>query len=335
MADKDQTLQEEKPRRSKGAITLSALLMLAGGGVGAASMLGFLGAQWWALDLLAHFRVQYFILLTVVAVALLALQRWRSAIVFTVLALVNLAVIAPLYFGRTDAGPGSAKPIRVMLLNVNTRSGDIQRVVKLIPEVDADIMVLEEVDERWLAGLRSVTNAYPHSTLQPRPDNFGIAVFSKFPFRRARVESIGDADVPSIVARIQAPRGEFEIIATHPVPPMGDHLSRARNGQLDALAERARAAEPPVLLLGDLNITPWSPHFGRLLERSGLRDSERGHGVQPTWPAFNPLLRIPIDHCLHSPGIEILSRRIGPAVGSDHYPLIVEFVIRDDTQPTD
>ena len=37
---------------------------------------------------------------------------------------------------------------------------------------------------------------------------------------------------------------------------------------------------------------------------------------------------IPIDHCLHSPGIQIVRKEIGPAVGSDHYPVVVEFALR-------
>ena len=71
-----------------------------------------------------------------------------------------------------------------------------------------------------------------------------------------------------------------------------------------------------------------SHHFRLLLRRTGLRDSARGRGVQPTWPAGSPLLAIPLDHCLHSPDIAILQRRIGGDVGSDHYPVIVDFTFR-------
>jgi endonuclease/exonuclease/phosphatase (EEP) superfamily protein YafD len=39
------------------------------------------------------------------------------------------------------------------------------------------------------------------------------------------------------------------------------------------------------------------------------------------------LMRIPIDHCLFSPGIRILSKEVGPRVGSDHFPVIVDFLI--------
>lgn len=38
-------------------------------------------------------------------------------------------------------------------------------------------------------------------------------------------------------------------------------------------------------------------------------------------------MSIPIDHCLHSPDITVINRRVGSDVGSDHYPLIIDFSI--------
>ena len=54
----------------------------------------------------------------------------------------------------------------------------------------------------------------------------------------------------------------------------------------------------------------------------------KGYGFQPSWPANNRLLRIPIDHVLHSPEIVIHDRVIGSTVGSDHFPVLVDFTIR-------
>lgn len=54
----------------------------------------------------------------------------------------------------------------------------------------------------------------------------------------------------------------------------------------------------------------------------------KGWGVQASWPADSWMLRIPIDHCLHSPTVQITRREIGPNVASDHLPLILEFRLR-------
>ncbi len=67
---------------------------------------------------------------------------------------------------------------------------------------------------------------------------------------------------------------------------------------------------------GDLNAAPWNRHFRRLVKRSGLIDSSKGRGIQPTWPSNNLLLLIPLDHFLHSPEIAVLDKKVGANVGS-------------------
>jgi endonuclease/exonuclease/phosphatase (EEP) superfamily protein YafD len=36
------------------------------------------------------------------------------------------------------------------------------------------------------------------------------------------------------------------------------------------------------------------------------------------------VLRVPIDHLVHSEVISVRDRRLGPDLGSDHFPLVVE-----------
>ncbi|MBI4558803.1 MAG: endonuclease/exonuclease/phosphatase family protein [Candidatus Hydrogenedentes bacterium] len=295
---------------------------------------GFLGSFAWFLDLFCHFRVQYFVSLAVVSLLLLIRGRRKTAAFFGVGAVVNLATILPFYLGSAERALPTASSLRAVLVNVNTQFGDLQRVSQFLKEQNPDLIVLEEVNTKWLDGLRPVTDSYHYSKSEPRDDNFGIALFSRISFSRCEVVYIGDAEVPSLVAELESPDdGEFTVLATHPLPPGGAVYSRWRNNQLTALPEHVRAATSPVLLLGDLNVTPWSPHFRRLVKDSGLKDSARGHGIQPTWPTFNPLFLIPVDHCLHSAEIRILRREIGPNVGSDHYPMIVDFALVSANEP--
>ncbi|MGB2680209.1 MAG: endonuclease/exonuclease/phosphatase family protein, partial [Candidatus Competibacter sp.] len=115
------------------------------------------------------------------------------------------------------------------------------------------------------------------------------------------------------------------VVGTHPLPPMNAGLARRRNEQLASLAEFARQTPDPLVMLGDLNITPWSPYFERLLADSGLRDGRGGHGLLPTWPVGWPMLWIPIDHVLVSDDVQIRRWQTGAVIGSDHYPVIVDF----------
>jgi hypothetical protein len=78
-----------------------------------------------------------------------------------------------------------------------------------------------------------------------------------------------------------------------------------------------------VVVVGDLNITPWS-HAFRSLERAGLRNSQRGFGLQATWPAGYGPFMVPIDHALHSRDLTVTHREVGPAHGSSHRSVLVE-----------
>jgi endonuclease/exonuclease/phosphatase (EEP) superfamily protein YafD len=59
-----------------------------------------------------------------------------------------------------------------------------------------------------------------------------------------------------------------------------------------------------------------------------LRDSQLGFGVQPSFPTFSWAIRIPIDHCLVSPEVVVLDRKLAPSVGSDHFPVMVELALK-------
>ncbi len=74
-------------------------------------------------------------------------------------------------------------------------------------------------------------------------------------------------------------------------------------------------------MIGDLNLTPFSPFFKELLERSGLADARKPLGLHVTWPTMSLPVWIPIDHCLAGTGLRIGEVRRGRDLGSDHYPL--------------
>lgn len=310
-------------------IQWAGLLTSAGVVAGTASVLGCFGSLHWLLDLCSHFRIQYGLGLGLVALLLLP-RRWKSAALFGALAAANLAAILPLYSGRPAAPLSVGPPLRALLVNVESSNPHKDRVAAALRHFNPDIVVLEEVTHQWMAELKVALSAYRYSIAEPREDNFGIALFSKFPFTRAGVVYIGEAEVPSIMAEIETPQGPCTLLAMHPLPPAGSDYSRLRNAQLAQVPRWTQRATSPLLLLGDLNVSPWCSHFRRLLRESGLRDSAQGRGVYPTWPTFAPLLRIPLDHCLYSAGIAIVDRQTGPDVGSDHFPVIVDFVVAAD-----
>ena len=276
----------------------------------------------WPCMLLEHFRLQY-VAVGVPVVALAAALRLRGYFdVAAIATLINLLPIA----ADLGASPrlASGTPIRVLVLNVLTSSTSFEQVRRLIADEQPDLIGLLEVDQRWLDALAPTVADYPGRIEVPRPDNFGVALYARGRVHGA-AEEIG-SPLPSVVADVEIGTARLRAIVTHPLPPISSAAVRQQEAQLDAIAGRARVATP-VLLMGDLNATPWSRPFLRLLRRSGLCDSRAGFGVQASFPASSWLLRIPIDHLLASCSVGVRDRRIGRDVGSDHLPVIVDLIV--------
>ncbi len=307
-------------------VTFAGLLTAGGVVTAAATLGGFLGRFWWRFDLLAHFRVQYLVALTLISIGLPLLRRKRLAITFGVAALINLLVIAPLHFGRTSAEKG-APSLRAVMLNVNTANQQYEKVRTFLKEADADIVVIEEINAEWLRQLQPLTNVYPYVEAAPRENNFGIMLMSKHSFTTScPIFLVGDDLVPSVFAECEIEGQPFAILGTHALPPRNKRYTEYRNEQLANIPVFLEQYKSPIILLGDLNATPWSFCFKKLLRETQLKDSAKGWGVQCTWPTFCLPVRIPIDHCLVSPELIITNRHTGPHIGSDHLPLIVDIV---------
>jgi endonuclease/exonuclease/phosphatase (EEP) superfamily protein YafD len=84
------------------------------------------------------------------------------------------------------------------------------------------------------------------------------------------------------------------------------------------MATRIGQEESPVVVVGDLNVTPWSAHYRRLLAEAELIDSQRVTACNPVGPHSAGPLGLPIDHVLHSDDVTVLDRELGPSFGSDH-----------------
>ena len=277
----------------------------------------------WTLELSTHFAFQYGLLALAVMAGFACLAR--------PLGLALTAVVVGLHSGPllelTESPPDRAAltpgGTRLLMANVRTSNANRRGLLELVESTQPDAVLLLEVSEAWLADLAPLEVEFPHRLAAPRGDNFGIALYSRRPLTDGRIVQLGAAGVPSIEAALEG--SSLRLLLTHPVPPMGSEAAAQRDRQLEAVARRARELGPRVVLAGDLNATPWSPVFSRVLDHGDLRDSRRGFGLQPTWSAGLPYLaRIPIDHFLVGRDVRVLDREIGPRIGSDHLPVLVE-----------
>ncbi len=303
---------------------------------------------------LSPFRPQYLVLLAAHALFCLALRRRRWAALFAGLAAFNLWAV--LHTGSTDAptpalaayaapahgddrpspAPEPAPaPLKVLFANVLTSNEDQAPLLALIEAEQPDLVALLEINARWQARLSAaLLESYPHAFFRSREDNFGLAVFSRRPPLSGRVEFFADVETPSFDFNLEHGAAHLRVLVTHPLPPGDADNTRLRDQHLGDLIKWSRFvaaltpadAPTPVLILGDFNATPWCPPLRRLLAAAALRPAARDHTSLPrtTWPVPIPFLRIPLDHALLNPALICTAYRIGPDIGSDHYPLILE-----------
>lgn len=348
----DQPERVAQPTTALNQATMKLARLLAAVGL-IITLISLLGRSYWVFDLFAQFKVQWSVGLLIAGFCLALFRQKGWVLACLVASAINAAPIVPYFLpsgpsvsasraNGPDSGQDlhwSAKSIRLLSLNVLTSNRRFEDVLSLIESKDADLVVLLEVDQAWETALQPLFSQYPHRHLEARADNFGIAFLSKHAWSDLAVFNSKHLQLPSIDVRFAHHDPEFadgiaegrnsrrplRIIATHPIPPISRSHWHARNQQLISSAERLDTASANIMV-GDFNLTPWSPFFADVLKTGGLRDSALGFGVDPTWyllPTWMGGLKI--DHALIGPGVQATHYQICPDVGSDHRALVVDF----------
>lgn len=293
-----------------------------------ASLAAFAGRWVWWLDVLANFRAQYAVVLTVLGLVVLASARWRWA-GYGVLAaaVVNLITVLPLYVASPGTPTSGVPTVRVVSFNVLSDNESFAEVIEYLRRVDADLVLLHEISRPWEIAIESSELGY--EVIRPRADHliFGTLVLIRGEVTRAVSHGFAEAQ-PRAVEVTFVPDGwpeEVSVLATHPLAPSTERRARLRDSQVLFAAEWAAEQEGGYLVVGDFNATPWSWSIRHMLSTTELRNSQLGFGLQPSFPTTSWLiLRVPIDHLFHSPGLAVRDRQTGPSLGSDHVPLIVD-----------
>ncbi len=306
------------------ALPLALVLALA-----LASGLSRAGSWWWVLDLLAHFHAIYFWLAVATAIALAGLRRRRLALGAAALAAFEAMLLLPLYAGSIgsapDATPGAPR-LRVVSYNMLHDNPGTAAAAAHIAALEPDVVVLMELTPGQLEVFDAALPGW-HHVAKPRRDAFGIAVFTRTAPTRAELLDLGSPTLPSFEVELDVDGRSVALAAVHTPPPVSAAHSETRDRMLRALSSWAAAKDGPVLVLGDLNATPWSATMREILGAGPLRSTQQ-FGLQGTWPSFLGPLGIPIDHALVSGPLEPVVRRIEPAFGSDHRMLLVELELR-------
>lgn len=303
------------------------LVAIPAGALAIVSLAAFLGEWVWWLDVLANFRAQYAIALLVLGVAVV-LSKWRrTGYVLLGVAAINIAVVAPLFIGSPGEADAASPSFRVLSFNILSTNENYADVIEYVETVNPDLVVLHETSRPWEVAMEAAGLDY--EIIRPRSDDliFGTLVL----VRGTDVEGVsyGFAESqPRAVEITFFPEGwpdPVSVLSIHTLAPTEQRRADLRDAQIEFAGRWAADQVGSYLVVGDFNATPWSFPFRRLLADTELRNSQIGFGIQPTFPTTSSfLLRIPIDHLLQSPALVVRDRQLGPAFGSDHFPLVVD-----------
>jgi endonuclease/exonuclease/phosphatase (EEP) superfamily protein YafD len=279
----------------------------------------------WLADLFANLRIQQLIGLS--ATLLLCLLHRRPKAIAIVVVLIAFQIP---WFVSASPQTGTRKSstnttVSITFANVVTNNTRHDDIVADLTIRNPDVIVVVELSSALASKLSSeISDAFPYALIRPQDrGNFGIGLFSKHPLRDQEAFEL-NVPIESIAATVTIADQDYRVFATHPLPPMGPGAFADRNLHLKQLAKRIRSfqtqsPQTPMVLLGDLNLTPWSPIFADLERSSDLVRACEGFDVTPTWyryPAFP--FGLVLDHGLISDHLRCVSHIVGPDIGSDH-----------------
>ena len=301
--------------------TTNLLAFVALGALVIATSLALLAPLGWPFELFAHFRPQYAVAALLVALVL-ASQR-RAVAAGTAALLVAWNALPVVQRASADAPPVACDGPAFTVATVNLQYSNPQhdRFLAWLAGQPADVIVVQELTSAWARTLSGI-DAHPHRFLLTREDPYGIGVLSRWPLESAGAIDLAGDGLPSIAGIVDIEGRRVRWLGLHTHWPVLPEVARMRDTALGGAASIARGSDLPVILLGDLNLTPDSPEFTRLLDESALRDVVSGRRWRPTWKAGFWPLALRIDHVLVSPQLCVEAVEVGPSIGSDHRPVI-------------
>jgi endonuclease/exonuclease/phosphatase (EEP) superfamily protein YafD len=209
--------------------------------------------------------------------------------------------------------------IKIVQFNSWGKNAEAATAAAWLIRQDADFIVLQEPGK-----LRDRLRRAGYS---PSCLRCGAIVFS-------RLRPISKFEGPAATGKsplisglvVKDEHGEFSVLSVHRYWPVRFDETKTQSEEIRSIIE-ARDHDR-LIVAGDFNSTPWSYARRREDKEWGLI---RRTIALPTWPAARlshnrlpaPFPYLPIDHVYAGPDWATVSVERGPALGSDHYPVVV------------
>ncbi|MGL4667984.1 MAG: endonuclease/exonuclease/phosphatase family protein [Saezia sp.] len=279
-----------------------------------ALFIGQVGQWLWILELFSHFTPYYTVFILLACFG--ATNRWLR-LFFILTALVCIFWISTPFTRFSRESTQSVPSLRIVSYNLWLSNPHKELETKEILQKNADILFLTEATPAWEKHLRSLEQFASCSQYEDSP--FGLALFSRYPMTACEVLFLdNNFSIPYIRAVLSQ---GLVIYGLHPPPPLNAQLALERDAMLEELALKIQAEDGDVIVLGDMNITAFSPVFREFTAKAQLHlSSSRG---RPTWkPGF-----IGIDHILVSNPDALIQAGADPWLHSDHRAIWIDYAL--------
>jgi endonuclease/exonuclease/phosphatase family metal-dependent hydrolase len=227
---------------------------------------------------------------------------------------------------------------------------DIEKIEKVIANLDPDVVALQEVDvnrrrtlymdqaKRLAEGLNMDYQYY--SLMNSGSEKYGLAILAKFPLIKIKYDRFPAVKSKRMVerrgamwVRIQTPLGDVNVINTH----LGLHM-KERLFQIRTLLGKdwlsGVLGKKPLVICGDFNAGAQSPVYREICAHLADAQKMGNYKGYPKNTFFSryPVLRL--DHIFVSKQFATLRRVRVPSdavtrIASDHLPVFAEFTFNE------
>ncbi len=282
-----------------------------------------LGGYFWVFDLVTSFSWHIYILSLFISILMLFNKKILKGAILLFLSMFLLIDIYPSDI-RAEAEIKD-NVIRVASFNLLSTNTNADPVLAYVDSIDPDILLILEYTSFWDVSLKnSIGKRYPYHINRIQEDNFGIGFFSKYPLNNFKIIDFTNSYFPTIYSKVNINGSILNFLGVHYENPMGRRNHNVREMQINKSIDLVSDLDN-VVYMGDFNLTPYSKEFKRIEDFSGLVDTR--YSISASWPTYFWPLSIPIDHCFISPNIQLIDRIVGPHIGSDHLPIIIDIAL--------
>lgn len=290
------------------------------------SILGYFSKFNFLFDICSQFCLQYLIFALIVLVFyIIKKQKTIKSLLVIFIILLNLFPV----LGSIKINDSTKKQgFTIEVINLLTKNKKYNAVRKEINDKSPDILVIQEIDDKWSEELQAVKENYPFIYEISRQDNFGIALYSKIHITEIRKFFVGTLDVPAISAFCDYEGKVFEIICIHTTPPTNQTYFKNTQKIINDLANYVVENGHNVIITGDFNTAPYSYNYKNFVKTSKMKDLS--NIFHPTWSAFwlSPF-RITLDHIFVTKSFAVRDYAVGNNIGSDHLPIWAEISFKE------